>query len=389
MKLQILFRTFISCLLGTAFNFSDISIAQSANISKGQAIVTITTKGKWEYRDKNFVNHAIADARVEIWEVSSSLPLGEQFLGFTHTITDGSYQMIVDTDTVGLIKIYAKVLARDDISVRVVTTLPIIGERTYASLTPSNSVTTSGTLDFGTHSITGTNRAVFYIYDLIANTAYDFMNSKTGWRNTYNLEVQWSSNSIDGSYYNLGEAIHFKGSDQWDSDVLLHEFGHFVMDKIYPSYPPFPNCSPHTWNVNSSEGCAWTEGWATFLQAAIRNDGVYEDIEPTSTIHFELEPPSPSANSAQQEGAVASSLWDISDSRNEPWDNLSNGLNGSSSNGIWHVIQSQSPPTVNLFECFWFVSNNGFNNEVINIFSHQGINNTQKSCLTYLPLIIK
>ena len=97
-----------------------------------------------------------------------------------------------------------------------------------------------------------------------------------------------------GTYYRPGGSIDLLAGDRWDSDVLLHEYGHFVMYKIYgDDMPPSPNCSNHYWGGHSSLGCAWTEGWANFLQAAIQNDPNYVDTE-DQTLHINFEPPIPS-----------------------------------------------------------------------------------------------
>jgi hypothetical protein len=212
----------------------------------------------------------------------------------------------------------------------------------------------------------------FYIYDLIADDAWNYLIINVGWDNNYNLPVQWYPNSLVGTYYSLGGAIYLLGGDRWDSDVILHEYSHFVMYKIYTIYPPTPNCSNHSWGIPSSEGCAWTEGWATFLQAAVQNDKYYDDTEDIS-VHIDLELPNPPALGADVEGAVTASLWDIFDTETEVWDKLSSGINGTSSNGIWNIVYGTDPTTAKGFETNWITSYNGFSCDVIGIFSHHTI----------------
>jgi hypothetical protein len=156
------------------------------------------------------------------------------------------------------------------------------------------------------------------------------------------------------------------------------------MYKIYILYPPTPNCTIHSWSSISSQGCAWSEGWANFLQAAIQNDQYYDDTE-DQNIHRDYEPPNPIAQGADVEGAVTASLWDIYDSHIEDWDSISLGINSSNSNGIWNVVYNRMPNTTIEFIGDWVTSNIGYNCEVETIFSHHKIGG---NCI-YIPLMIR
>jgi len=81
------------------------------------------------------------------------------------------------------------------------------------------------------------------------------------WSPPYPNFSRYSSNlwNIGGQWYDV---ITVSGAsadpDQWDQDVFLHEYGHFVMDN-YSAFPPqVPNCDPHYWEVPSSPECAYT-----------------------------------------------------------------------------------------------------------------------------------
>ena len=123
-----------------------------------------------------------------------------------------------------------------------------------------------------------------------------------------------------------------------------------------------------------SLGCAWTEGWANFLQAAIQNDEFYDDTE-DQILHINFEPPTPSADHPEDEGAVAASLWDIFDpaSTSESWDTIGNGINGSSNNGIWSIVYSDGPTDVLEFYSDWINSSNRYNPEITSILQHHKI----------------
>lgn len=277
--------------------------------------------------------------------------------------------------------IYAVAYTRDDWAVYVGRTNEDINSA-YSVTTPTFYNVSGGTLDIGTNGFNDlTNRKAAYIYDLIASDAWIYLVTNVGWNNNYNLSVKWTHDSSQvSSYFPIINAMNIQGTDGWDHDVILHEYGHFVMDKTYASYPDHPNCKPHDWHVPSSIGCAWSEGWATFLQAAIQNDGNYEDTEDnTFTINIEL--PDKSPYGPDVEGAVAASLWDIYDNLPENWDNHVSGINGISNNGIWRLFYDNDFTEVDQFENGWLNSANGYNAEVQSIFTHHGIGSVPPNLL--------
>ncbi|MGB9442469.1 MAG: hypothetical protein WCB15_31315, partial [Desulfobacterales bacterium] len=335
----------------------------------------IVVKGYWFYQDKSGVDRPLRDARVEIWDADSS---GDTLLDTTFTDNSGYYisDNISNSDEEGGGQdIYVKVYSTDNRSVRV-TDFSTPG-KLYNAVTQVQTDVSDGDVDMGSYSLDdAVNRMAWYIYDLIANEAFDYLADNVGWQNVYKLQVKWSpTNTSVGTYYQPGGAINLLAGDRWDSDVFLHEYGHFVMYKIYGNYmPPSPGCSAHYWGGHFGLGCAWTEGWANFLQAAIQNDPNYVDTE-DQTLHINFEPPIPSASHAEDEGAVAASLWDIFDpvSTSESWDTIGNGINGSSNNGIWSIVNGIGPSDILEFYSDWINSSNGYNPEITAILQHHQI----------------
>ena len=333
----------------------------------------ILVKGYWYYQDRAGVNQPLRDAKVEIWDADSS---GDVRLATTYTNNSGYYasdNISNSDDEGGGQDIYVKVFSTDDRSVRV-TDFSASSNLYYFATDVQNDVA-DGEVDLGTYVLDdATNRMAWYIYDLIANDAFDFL-ANVGWQNLYNLQVRWSPTSSEGTYYRLGRSIDLLAKDRWDSDVFLHEYGHFVMYKIYGNVmPPTPNCYNHFWGKESSLGCAWTEGWANFLQAAIQNDKFYDDTE-DQRIHIDFEIPNPSVAHPEDEGAVAASLWDIFDpvSTTEDWDEIGNGMNGASSNGIWSIVRGDEPNDFLEFYTYWIQSSNGYNSEITAVAQHHQI----------------
>jgi hypothetical protein len=330
---------------------------------------TITVYGYWYYRDKSGTDHPLRDARVEIWDDDSTS--GDDLLGTTYTNSSGRYETTVNNDDVaGGQDIYVKIWSTDNHAVRVE---DFSGNKYYAQ-TPTTDDVGDGTFYAGSYSITdANNRMAWFIYDKIANDAWYYLSGQVGWDNNYNLQVRWTPTSTDGTHYHFGGSIDLLAGDRWDEDVILHEYGHFTMDKIYATYPSTPNCNPHWWGVHSSTGCAWSEGWATFLQGAIQGHDDYVDTE-DQTLHYYMEPPTPTAHHDQDEGAVNASLWDIFDTHDETWDSLDNGLNGSSNNGIWRIVYNDDPNNIQDFWNDWRASANGFCSQLWSILNHHSIN---------------
>jgi hypothetical protein len=135
--------------------------------------------------------------------------------------------------------------------------------------------------------------------------------------------VNWTETSTDGTYYSLGSNdIHLAAADPDAEHVVVHEATHAAMDDVYnDNYPAFPNCSPHFVNGDSSTGCAWTEGFAEWVPAAVLNDpffrwpaGQFLDLENVDANSFAW------SDGDDVEGRVAGAMIDIQDSANAPLD---------------------------------------------------------------------
>jgi len=332
---------------------------------------TVTVTGTWGYTDRNGVSRVLPSARVEIWD--SDWSSADDLLGTTWADNYGYYSITVNnSDCIGCdgIDVYVRVLSTDDYSVQVTNS----NGHLYYSDTSVYPDRPDGTLDVGTWVVTDVARApAFYMVDLIGDDALYYLFSQAGWNNNLNLRVNWPDNWCGGSCYVWDhDQIHLILLDRWDSDVILHEYGHFVMDQNWATPPPTPNCNPHWPGMNSSLGCAWVEGWATYLQAAIQNDPIYTDTENVN-IRDDIENATAAWHDPQDEGSVMASLWDIHDPANEDWDGASDNINGSSNNGIWRVSAGTDAVDVNDFWSDWRSVNNRILCQVAAILDHHGI----------------
>lgn len=162
-------------------------------------------------------------------------------------------------------------------------------------------------------------------------------------------KINWAPDSTDGTYYSLQEnAVHLAAEDPDSNILVLHEFGHAIMDDVYEDdFPPAPNCSPHYITKTSSTGCAWTEGFATWYGVAVLGDPTFRwpggrtlDLEgPTwGTPNWD--------NGDAVEGRVLGAMIDLYDTANEPGDTCAENPAGP----LWTTFLGHVSDT---FRQFW------------------------------------
>jgi hypothetical protein len=165
----------------------------------------------------------------------------------------------------------------------------------------------------------------------------------------------WFPGNPNGTSYNqAAKAITVLGTaddpDEFDDAVLLHEYGHFVLD-VY-SRDDSPG-GPHRLTDSTMDlRLAWSEGWATFFSSAVRNDPIHVDTSGDSVrLVFDIEGPSfgGATRYDTNELAVAAVLWDVYDA--EDGDEGTGPLNGLLSS-VWSVVQGLAASPVS-FENFW------------------------------------
>lgn len=138
-----------------------------------------------------------------------------------------------------------------------------------------------------------------------------------------------------------GSDINLRPGDQWDWDVLFHEYGHYVMDTFnFENNPGGPhNIGDCISNVHSSkdEGVrlAWGEGWATYFGTCAQiifnlaalnvprvGQPVYDDTG-ESSFNYSLETQDNNGIGEDNEVAVQRVLWDLFDNASDGRDTLS------------------------------------------------------------------
>lgn len=135
-------------------------------------------------------------------------------------------------------------------------------------------------------------RANDYLRQEVSNCASDF----TGCSNfsvAPKVSIYWEKGFNPGSYFNSGPVsfyipgysrlfilggvngdVNSSDTDHFDNSIILHEYAHFLEDVLMKSDSPG---GAHNGNRIIDPRLAWSEGFANFFQAAVRNDPRYID----------------------------------------------------------------------------------------------------------------
>lgn len=103
--------------------------------------------------------------------------------------------------------------------------------------------------------------------------------------------------------------------DEHDEGIILHEFGHYVMDRLSTNSSPGGS---HPSGYLIDPGLAWEEGRATWLSAAIRREPSYQDtigVEPRGSLRVDhqIETGDNGPRGIGSETSVTDVLWDLTD----------------------------------------------------------------------------
>lgn len=218
----------------------------------------------------------------------------------------------------------------------------------YAAQTPTYWNCSDGTLNVGNLITPYNQRGAWWIF------CYHF-GLTHGWKylfdtvnyNVSQVTARWPYENASLPHYHTGGEIHLPDWSCWWPDVMIHEYAHYVMYRVYGFIPP--SMSQHSLNLRSNATTAWAEGWANFYPLVVFNDPVFTWSNGTHYANINLETPTWYTfgwdNGDEVEGHVAGALWDIYDSANDSWDTLSDGFA--------HIRSILSSQTDNTFHEFW------------------------------------
>ncbi|MFJ6618144.1 RICIN domain-containing protein [Kitasatospora sp. NPDC091335] len=89
------------------------------------------------------------------------------------------------------------------------------------------------------------------------------------------LTVFWAPGMTRGPVYDLDNTITLPDADPDSEHIILHEGGHFLMDRLYGGIPPEGICAPTYIWAAGNRSCAWVEGFANAVAAYLLGDNRY------------------------------------------------------------------------------------------------------------------
>lgn len=114
------------------------------------------------------------------------------------------------------------------------------------------------------------------------------------------------------------ETLEIMRADAGYQEIVLHEYGHAVMQKASYKRIEVMGCNPHGPKRMTSPSCAWVEGWADFFVLYVRYPPSTPDPEFFKSIDAEdYSSPITGANGYLDEGRVMAGLWDLYDTHND------------------------------------------------------------------------
>jgi hypothetical protein len=146
-------------------------------------------------------------------------------------------------------------------------------------------------------------------------------------------------------------------------ELIFHEYGHFVMEKLFELGPPFTVIGTHYIDDEHNIDHAWVEGWAEFYSCVARK---YYNIDKALHLgNFQIETgvynPTETKQWDSVEGNIASILWDIIDENNEAGDDLTISFGemvriiknyDTNPHGFWPFYQDHAWNIYGVFEAF-------------------------------------
>lgn len=202
------------------------------------------------------------------------------------------------------------------------------------------------------------------------------------------LFYSYSYNQLSGRI--ISERMNIPYGEEWHKVGLFHEYGHSVMSAAYgfnfyelPISERFAD-KPHWVYTVSDESFAMNEGWAEFVEAAVEDNALnlrgyvnadLPNIETNGWWTGTVDGKGVNDNGAVVEGAVASILWDITDTPDsidtEPGvddDRISDMFAQ-----LWHIFTTVHPKSILDVAEEW--RRNGFENydALLEIYAANGI----------------
>jgi len=361
----------------------------------------VTITGRFHYFDNQNNSKPVDRATVELYDEDSGL---DNLLDSTYTTSEG-YFVLGPVENVddelgesGTRDLYIKAYAENWAGK--------VRESSFIVVPYEFSTTTvwdvpDGQHDWGSMPVPEEQYPVFFILDTII-LGYDYVHSFVD-SFSASVDVVWHEGyegplSQGTNYHPPTDTVHLSGEfhnpDQWDDGIILHEYGHFVADKL-DIMAWYNVTGEHEWNGTYSAQLAWSEGWAHFFSCAARESPTYRNTFPydiwsefnveTGTLTNDLgKIIDANAYGGSCEASVAGIIWDIFDGGvdtrdDQDGDGIRDNLDYKE-DAIWDVVLYYStggllPHKVyTIFDFWdgWFARGHGYHQEMWNIYYEHG-----------------
>lgn len=341
--------------LGNVSGSNYVNSIIAAGIVPAAGPYTVSGTARYQYRDE--VTGSLAGYRpIRRAEVRVSNSSGTVVLG-TETDNSGGFTFSIPSDN----QTYTvSITSRGANAYTYASVLNKLEYNQFYSI--SQSFTASSTQNLGNITASATDSAVtagaFNIFDQIlnahlylANQAGNCSSTHTGCLNFSSTTMKkitayWSLGFNPASYINGGPVsfvTEIRGepklmllggsngaylnvdTDHWDNSVIIHEFGH-MMEYLYGRMDS-PGGS-HNGNSTIDPRLAWSEGFANFIQAAVRGQADYRDMaaldsgSPSTLVYRPFtnttgnDPVSANGEGVYREFSISRQLWSYIDGGN-------------------------------------------------------------------------
>ena len=351
----------------------------------------VVITGYFYYLDNENNHQPVDRVLVELYDDDSG---SDELIDSSYTTSDGYFvlESINNIDEEpgesGTRDVYVKVYANNWAG-------NIINDDTWEFQTSTVWDIPHGSHDWGSMPVPEDDlNAAFFILTVITK-GYDYANKYASFPQ---VKVIWHQGYDHRTGYQpLADTIHLSGTtnnpDQWDEGIILHEYGHFVADKLdIDAWYYFGG--EHEWSGIYTPELAWSEGWAHFFSSAVRKHPVYRntyayDIWAEFNVETGIESndlgneKTANALGGSCEASVAGILWDIYDGYTMRDDQNNDGIGDNLDNhedDIWDVVINYSTGGLlphNVYTIFdfwngWFTLDHKNNQEMWDIYYEHG-----------------
>jgi hypothetical protein len=285
------------------------------------------------FLDQSGTTRPSVNLGVQVWDRDDG-PGADDFLKSGVTGADGGYKLCFDnsTDVYRGQDVYVKLRAEND-RWRVQDQTGKLYELRFDG--PSD-LADGAVFDFKTRQPANSKMRAWHAFDE-ANDAFSFVPhgtnncwpTRAGTTSCRQLVLVWTPGVVvSPPTYNGTVNLSFDTPD--NRSAVVHEIGHFVMNSAYgdTDFNTIEDClnGSHAPDLNTTKGCAWTEGFADWFSISVYND---PNFTQSNGIPVNFEEPTYGNGWSYGdvlEGRVAAALLDLSDSANEgPYDRFAEG----------------------------------------------------------------